>query len=100
MMISRARILGLVAALAVVTVGIGALSFPALERHYMRQQAAQNAVPLKLAVESLRATLERYAPLPALIAERPTLTALLNDPQNTALRDQVNEDLRLTAATV
>lgn len=66
----------------------------------MRQQAAQNAVPLQLAVEGLRAAIDRYAPLPALIAERPSLTALLADPDNSALRDAVNEDLRQTAATV
>ena len=100
MRFSRKRIFGFVAALAVFTVAIGAMSYPALERHYMRQQAAQNAVPLKLAVESLRATLDRYAPLPALIAERPSLTALLNNPQDAELRDRVNEDLRQTAATV
>ena len=78
----------------------GIVAFPALERHYMRQLAAQNAVPLKLAVESLRATLDRYAPLPALIAERAPLNALLNAPEDLALRDMVNEDLRQTAATV
>jgi two-component system C4-dicarboxylate transport sensor histidine kinase DctB len=100
MILSRRRIFGIVAAIAALTVLAGAASFPALERHYMRQLAAQNAVPLKLAVESLRAALERYAPLPALIAERAPLNALLNDPTNTALRDAVNEDLRQTAATV
>lgn len=100
MNLSRRRIFGLVAALALAAVLAGALSFPALERHYMRQQAARDAVPLQLAVEGLRAALDRYAPLPALIAERPELTALLNDPGNTALTAAVNEDLRQTAATV
>ena len=100
MNLSRRRIFGFVAAIAVLTGLIGAASFPALERHYMRQQAAQDAVPLKLAVESLRATLDRYAPLPALIGERPQLSALLLDPENLKLRAIVNEDLRQTAATV
>lgn len=97
---SRHRIFALVTAIALAAVLAGALSFPALERHYMRQQAARDAVPLQLAVEGLRAALDRYAPLPALIAERPELTALLNDPGNTALTAAVNEDLRQTAATV
>ncbi len=66
----------------------------------MRQQATQDAVPLKLAAEGLRAALERYAPLPALIAERPELTALLNAPDDAALISAVNEDLRQTATTV
>ena len=100
MKLSRRRIFGLVAALAALTALVGALSFPALERHYMRQQAERDAVPLNLAAEGLRAALERYAPLPALIAERATLTALLNDPGNAQLIAAVNEDLRQTAATV
>lgn len=100
MKLSRRRIFILVTVIAHLTVLAGAASFPALERHYMREQAAQDAVPLKLAVESLRATLDRYAPLPALIGERPELSALLLDPTNQALRDTVNEDLRQTAATV
>ena len=98
--LSRRRIFGFLASIAVVTVVAGSLAFPALERHYMRQQAAQDAVPLKLAVEGLRAALDRYAPLPALIAERPRLTALLDAPNDIQLRAAVNEDLRQTAATV
>jgi two-component system C4-dicarboxylate transport sensor histidine kinase DctB len=100
MYLTRRRIFGFLAAIATLTVVAGSLTFPALERHYMRQQAAQDAVPLKLAVEGLRAALDRYAPLPALIAERPQLAALLNAPDNAALVDAVNEDLRQTAATV
>jgi two-component system C4-dicarboxylate transport sensor histidine kinase DctB len=96
----RRRIFRLIAVIAATLVIIGAVAFPALERHYMRQQAAQDVVPLNLAVESLRATLDRYAPLPALIAERPQLSDLLMMPDNAALRDSVNEDLRQTAATV
>ncbi|WP_108814232.1 sensor histidine kinase [Loktanella sp. Alg231-35] len=100
MTLSRKRIFGLISALGVVTLLIGAASFPALERHEMRQQAARDAVSLTLAVAGLRAALERYAPLPALIAERPRLAALLDDPGNGSLQAAVNEDLRQTAATV
>ena len=100
MKLSRRRIFGTAAAIAFLSALLGAASFPAVERHYMRAQAAQDAVPLKLAVESLRATLDRYAPLPALIGERPELSALLLDPANQTLRAMVNEDLRQTAATV
>lgn len=100
MKLTRRRIFGLVTVLTVLTVIMGILSFPALERHYMRQQAAQETVPLNLAAEGLRAALERYAPLPALIAERAALVTLLNDPANPALISAVNEDLRQTAATV
>ena len=100
MNLSRRRIFGFLASIAVVTFVAGSLTFPAIERHYMRQQAAQDAVPLKLAVEGLRAAIDRYAPLPALIAERPRLAALLNSPQDVDLQATVNEDLRQTAATV
>ena len=100
MTLSRRRIFGFVSTIAVFMVLVGALCFPALERHSMRQQAAQDAVPLKLAVEGLRAALDGYAPLPALIAERPTLSNLLNAPDNPELIATVNEDLRQTAATV
>lgn len=100
MELSRRRIFGILAVLALGIVAAGSLAFPAIERHYMRVQAAQNAVPLKLAAEGLRAALDRYAPLPALIAERPRLAALLAAPDNVALRAAVNEDLRQTATTV
>lgn len=89
-----------VASLAAVFIFLGAVSFAPLERHYFQRQAEQNNVPLKLAAESLRAALDRYAPLPALIAERPLLTQLLSQPQNSALAAQVNEDLRQTASVV
>ncbi|SFS10438.1 two-component system, NtrC family, C4-dicarboxylate transport sensor histidine kinase DctB [Yoonia litorea] len=100
MTFKRKHIIALIATLATVSALVAAAAFPALERHYMRQQAERDAVPLKLAVESLRATLDRYAPLPALIAERPALVELLSQPENARLADAVNEDLRQTAATV
>ena len=100
MQLTRRRIFGSVTALALFIGLAGALAFPALERHYMRQLAAQDAVPLNLAAEGLRAALERYAPLPALIAERAELTQLLNNPDDATLVATVNEDLRQTAATV
>lgn len=100
MKLTRRRIFTAITALALLLAALGALLFPALERHYMREQAAQEAVPLSLAAESLRAAIERYAPLPALIAERPALSALLTSPDDPKLQAQVNEDLRQTAATV
>lgn len=89
-----------ITALAATLSLLAALGFPALERHYLRQQAIANTVPLNLAVEGLRSTLDRYAPLPALIAERPALAALLSTPDNQALQASVNERLRQTATTV
>ena len=96
----RRRIFTAIAGLALVFATLAALSFPALERHYMREQADNEAVTLSLAIEGLRATLDGYAPLPALIAERERLVTFLNDPENGTLRDLINENLRQTAATV
>lgn len=89
-----------VACLAAVCGGLGAVSFAPLENYYAKTQSEQNTVPLKLAAESLRATLDRYAPLPALIAERPLLMQVLSRPGDTDLVDRVNEDLRQTASAV
>ncbi len=100
MNLSRRTILTVVAALALLAIVIGSLSLPALERFHMRQQAEKSVPPLRLAAESLRAALDRYAPLPALIAERPSLAGLLSDPTDLALQAAVNEDLRQTSATV
>jgi two-component system C4-dicarboxylate transport sensor histidine kinase DctB len=100
MILDRRRIFGCIAALALAVAAFGAVIAPYLERHYLRQQADRNIVPLRLAAAGLRAALDRYAPLPALIAQRPALAQLLADPDNTALVASVNEDLRQTAATV
>ncbi|MEO1638329.1 MAG: ATP-binding protein [Pseudomonadota bacterium] len=100
MTLTRRGIFKLISALALSLMFVGAMLFPTVERHFMRTQAERDAVPLQLAVEGLRAAIDRYAPLPALIAERPILRQLLLDPDNAALRDLVNEDLRQTSATV
>ncbi|MBT8410341.1 MAG: sensor histidine kinase, partial [Octadecabacter sp.] len=100
MHLSRRKIFTVIAVLAAGLALLGTLALPALERHYLRVQAEKNAVPLKLAAGSLRAALDRYAPLPALIAERPRFAQLLTQPESAGLLDIVNEDLRQTAAVV
>ncbi|MCB5198797.1 sensor histidine kinase [Loktanella sp. TSTF-M6] len=96
----RRRIFLFTGGLALATVLAGALSVPSLERHYLRQQAEQDGPLLELAKESLSAALDRYAPLPALIAERASLADLLAAPPDAALLAEVNEDLRQTALMV
>lgn len=100
MHLSRQKIFTVIAALAAGLVLSGLLALPALEQHYLRVLAEKNTVPLKLAAGSLRAALDRYAPLPALIAERPRFAQLLTQPESAGLLDIVNEDLRQTAAVV
>lgn len=98
--LSRRNIFLFIASLVALTLVAGAASLPSLERHYFRQQARQDTAPLKLAAESLRAAISRYAPLPALIAERAILVDLLARPDDGALLETVNEDLRQTATAV
>lgn len=79
-------------------VAIAAL--PRLERVFLVQTGERGEATLRLAVEGLRGALRRYEPLPALIAERPLLAQLLENPSNAALVDRVNRQLRQTADAV
>ncbi|RZW08825.1 MAG: sensor histidine kinase [Rhodobacteraceae bacterium] len=73
---------------------------PSIERVFLDRMAADGAATLNIAVEGLNSTLERFEPLAKLIAERPILTQLLNDPENQGVKPFVNEQLRLTALTL
>ena len=76
---------------------LAALAFPRLQSYFLGQAAGRDAATLTLATEALAGTIDRFRPLPALVAERPMLTALLRDPENAARIDAANEALRLTA---
>lgn len=88
-------------AVAVLVSGLVALvAFPRIERFFLSEAADRAAATLNLTVEGLNGALRRYAPLPALVAERADLAALLREPENTALQARVNEDLRQTAYAI
>lgn len=55
------------------------------------------AASLALTLESLRGEMSRTSPLPALLAERPILARLLQEPDNEGLFPFANEQLRQTA---
>ncbi len=76
------------------------LVWPRLERHFLLQAAEQNEVTLRLVGDSIRAALDRYAPLPHLIAERPELGMLLQEPSRSDLIDITNSILLNTALSV
>ena len=76
------------------------LVWPRLERYFLLQAAEQNAVTLRLASDSLRAALDRYAPLPHLIAQSPTLGALLRAPDAPGAVAAANTELLNTALAV
>ena len=88
-------------ALAVgVALVLAVIALPRLERIFIVQAGERGEATLRLAVEGLHGALRRYEPLPALIAERPVLMRLLENPGNAALADQVNRQLRVTADDV
>jgi two-component system C4-dicarboxylate transport sensor histidine kinase DctB len=78
--------------------GIAAL--PTLERVFLERAGAQGEATLRIAVEGLDATLDRFQPLPKLLAERQSLISLLKEPTNQGLLPFVNEQLRLTAMSL
>ncbi len=73
------------------------LAFPRIEAFFLAQTTQRAAATLRLAVDGLSTTIDRYKPLPALIAERPLMAAALNDPDNDGILPFLNEQLRQTA---
>ena len=59
---------------------------PVVERHFLVLAGTEQQATLRLAVQGLRSTLERYAPIPGLIAERPELRSYLAHPGNGLLK--------------
>lgn len=73
------------------------LALPRIEHYFLVQAGNNQAATLRLAVEGLRLTLERHAPIPNLIAARPEIRALLADPGNTDLQKGAEQLLEETA---
>ncbi len=89
--------LALVVALAAVASWFG---FGAVERYFMVRVADQSQATLRLAVAGLRGALQRYEPLPALIAGKADIKLMLTNPGNTDLVDEVNRQLKTIASEV
>jgi two-component system C4-dicarboxylate transport sensor histidine kinase DctB len=96
----RRRALALLGLALLLLAGLATLAYPRLERFFLVQTGARNAATLELATQSLRGALSRTEALPALIAERPILAALLRNPDNSGLLPFVNEQLRQTALSL
>ncbi|SEL27857.1 two-component system, NtrC family, C4-dicarboxylate transport sensor histidine kinase DctB [Roseovarius nanhaiticus] len=79
---------------------LATLVWPRVERYFLRDAAQQNRVTLQLVSDGLRAALDRYAPLPNLIAAKPELARLLQDPDDARLTERVNDLLLNTAISV
>ncbi|WP_439615816.1 sensor histidine kinase [Shinella sp.] len=65
-----------------------------LTRSYMDEASSQAGSALRLAVAALGGHLRRYEPLPALIADHDDIEALLQAPNDPALRRVANEYLK------
>ncbi|WP_137131767.1 sensor histidine kinase [Rhizobium sp. FY34] len=59
-------------------------------RRYLDGAANQGGTTLRLAVAALEGHLRRYEPLPALIADQPTIEALIQSPNDPILRHDTN----------
>ncbi|WP_138936594.1 ATP-binding protein [Roseovarius arcticus] len=76
------------------------LVWPQVQRYFLNEAAEQNSVTSRLVGDGLRSALDRYAPLPHLIAARPELSQLLRRPNDRDLAAGVNELLLNTAISV
>ncbi|WP_323037092.1 ATP-binding protein [Pararhodobacter sp.] len=97
--VTRRALQGLAVVVAF-ALGLSVLALPRIERLFLTQNGRAAGATLTLAVEALEGALRRYQPLPALIAERPQLRALLGNPGNAELAARINEELRQTAEFV
>lgn len=79
---------------------MAALVWPQVQRYFLNEAVEQNRVTSHLVADGLRAALDRYAPLPHLIAARPELLELLRAPDNGVLAAGVNAILLNTAISV
>lgn len=95
------RPIGLWLALAtLLSIAIGSVGFSLVERSFLIRSAEQAQGTLRLAVAGLRGALNRYDPLPSLIAEKPSIKALLRDTANPDLIHSVNLELKQIAENV
>jgi two-component system C4-dicarboxylate transport sensor histidine kinase DctB len=85
---------------AAMAIAIALSSYPALEAWALRRTTSVAEATLRLSADGLRGALDRFKPLPALIAERPILRDLLRDTDNDGLLPYVNEQLRQTAISI
>lgn len=79
--------------------GMVALFFvlPRLEHYFLIRAGQDQSATLRLAADSLRQTLERYALIPNLIAKRPEIEAFFDDPKNAILKTNARQLLAETA---
>ena len=95
----RATVLALVGVLSLAALA-SLLSFSRVHRYFLERAVDTGRATLQLVADGVDATLRKYEPLPALVAERPILLDVLRDPDNAGLLPFANEQLRQSARTL
>ena len=73
------------------------LLVPRLEHLFFIRAGEEQSATLRLAVDGMRSTLERYAPIPDLIAARPEIELLFNNPDSETYKEDARKLLSETA---
>ncbi len=73
---------------------IAIVGVPFADRVYLDQAAARGETTLRLAVSALHGHMQRYAPLPQILADREDIRKVASNPQDLAHRDSVNVYLK------
>ncbi|QBF33302.1 ATP-binding protein [Thalassococcus sp. S3] len=79
---------------------VGLAVWPTVVDRLVDAERQATAATLRLVAQSIERTVERFDPIPSLIADRPVLLRLLRDPENTGLGPFVNETLSQIARAV
>ncbi|MDU8942239.1 sensor histidine kinase [Ovoidimarina sediminis] len=94
------RGLFLAGALVLAAVALLPLAVARTEAFFIQQSAQRADATLRLAAEGLTGAIDRFRPLPSLIAERPLLARALREPKNEGIVPYLNEQLRQTAFSI
>ena len=71
----------------------GLVALPWLKQHFLERAGLEQRPTLTLATQSLRSTLQRYAPMPALVAGMPEMRLAVQRPDNPVLRESARHVL-------
>lgn len=95
--LSKRRLVSALALFGFILVLAISVAVPRLEHFFLVKTGQDQTATLNLAVKGLRVTLERYKPIPDLIAARPELRLLFAEPENEWALDNASKLLSETA---
>ncbi len=94
------RLLAVTAGFALLALAVGAIGFNQAERYFLKRMAEQSQSTLRLAVAGVRGAINRFEPLPALIADKADVKLLLTNPKSQTQVLLVNRQLKQIATNV